>query len=161
MSCEGLLINTSDTGSSGVLLEALKLINQGKSSCVIIRGCSIIHTADGRGVSPLLKAYANEPEILLNAFVVDKIIGKAAAMILVLGRVSRVYGLIMSAAGREYLERHGITAEFGRCVDVIKNRELNGTCPIEKSVIDIDDPREGLTAMNAAIKELMNSAGRE
>ena len=145
----------------GALAEALKLINSGKFSCVIINSGSIIHKADGRGVSPLLKAYANEPEILKNAFVVDKIIGKAAAMILALGGAGRVYGLIMSVSGREYLERHGIKAEFGRCVDVISNRERSGICPIEKSVMDIEDPREGLDVMSARIKEMMKSASSQ
>ena len=146
---------------SGALAEALKLINSGKISCVVINNGSIVHTADGRGVSPLLKAYANEPDILKNAYVADKIIGKAAAMILVLGGVKQAYGVIMSAAGRAYLERHGITAGFGRCVDVISNRDRNGICPIEKSVMDIEDPEEGLKVMSAAIRELMKPAGNQ
>ena len=145
----------------GVLAEALKLINSGKFSCVIINNGSIVHKADGRGVSPLLKAYANQPEILKNAFVVDKIIGKAAAMILTLGQANRGYGMIMSVSGREYLERHGIKAEFGRCVDVISNRERNGICPIEQSVMDIEDPREGLSVMSATINEMMKSASSQ
>jgi len=149
------------TKPDGILAEALKLINTGKISCVIVNGGAIVHKADGRGVSPLLKAYADQPEILHNAFVVDKIIGKAAAMILVLGRVNKVYGMIMSAAGRDYLERHGITAEFGRCVDVISNRERNGICPIEKSVMNIDDPKEGLKVMSATITNMMKSASNQ
>jgi len=151
----------ADTKPEGVLTEALKLIDSGKISCVVVSGGSIVHTADGRGVSPLLAAYAGEPEILKGAFVVDKIIGKAAAMILTLGGASRVYGLIMSVSGREYLERHGIAAEFGRCVDVISNRERNGICPIEKSVMDIEDPCEGLDVMSAAIREMMKPAGNQ
>jgi len=151
----------ADTNPDGVLAEALKLINSGKISCVVIQNGTVVHKADGRGVSPLLKAYATQPEILENAFVVDKIIGKAAAMILVLGRAKRVYGMITSVSGREYLERHGIVSEFGRCVDVISNRERNGICPIEKSVMDIDDPREGLKVMSAAINEMMKSASNQ
>jgi len=151
----------ADTKPAGVLTEALKLISGGKISCVIINNGAIIHTADGRGVSPLLKIYADEPDILINAFVVDKIIGKAAAMILALGRVNKVYGMIMSTAGRGYLERHGVAAEFGRCVDVISNRERNGICPIEKSVMDIEDPREGLKVMSATISTLVKSASNQ
>lgn len=141
-----------------LLGQAQALINGGDISCVVIQDDRIIHTADGRGVSPLLKLYRDDPGKLRDAFVVDKIIGKAAAMILVLGGATRVYGLVMSVAGRRYLEQHGITAEYGRCVDVISNREQNGICPIEKSVMDIDDPVMGLTHIEATICDLMKKA---
>ena len=150
-----------NTNPDGVLAEALKSIDSGRISCVIIKDGSIIHTADGRGVSPLLKIYANQPEILNGAFVVDKIIGKAAAMVLVLGHVKRVYGVVMSVAGREYLDKRGIKAESGRCVDVISNRDRNGICPIEKSVMDIDDPQEGLKVIGSTVANLTKSAANQ
>ena len=139
--------------------EALALIKGGDVSCVVMRGQAIIHTADGRGVSPILNLYRSQPETLYGAVVVDKIIGKAAAMILVLGKVERTYGLVMSAAGREYLERHGVVTEYKLCVDVISNRSGNGICPIEKSVLAVDNPEEGLARIEEMMAQLRSMAG--
>lgn len=138
------------------LEDALSLIHSGKTSCVVIRGGRIVHSDDGRGVSPLLRLYDNDFGILDGAFVVDKLIGKAAAMILVLGGAKGVYGEIMSAAAKDYLENRGIEARYGRCVDVISNREGNGICPIERSVWDIDEPQEGVLTIKETVKMLMN-----
>jgi len=143
--------------TDGLITEALDIISGGKASCVIIKDGAVVHTADGRGVSPLLRLYESDPEKLRDAVVVDKIVGKAAAMIATLGRAARAYGIVMSTAGREYLERHGIIVEYGRCVDAISNRESNGICPIENSVLDIDDPKQGLDIIKATVKSLMKA----
>lgn len=133
---------------------ALAHIKEGEASCVVLQQGAVVHMADGRGVSPLLALYSTDPAKMKHALVVDRIIGKAAAMILVLGGVSQVYGMVMSAAGREYLEQHGIRVQYGLCVDVISNRDQNGICPIEKSVLDIADPHTGLEAIKATMQAL-------
>ena len=137
-----------------MLEKAVEMINGGTISLAVINKDEIVHTEYGRGVSPLLNIFNTQPEILKSAFVVDKIIGKAAAMILVAGGVSRAYGLVMSAAGREYLEKHGILADYTELVDIISNRDGTDMCPIEKSIIDIDDAAEGLKIISATIDKL-------
>jgi len=135
---------------------ALELMSREPISCVVMQNGTTVYTADGRGVSPLLRLYDNSPNTLKEAFVVDKIIGKAAAMLLVLGGAVRVYGVVMSVPGCAYLEQHGIETAYDRRVDFITNRDRNGICPIEGAVLDIDDPHEGLTAIRATIDRLMN-----
>ncbi len=144
---------------SAALEEAKGIIQRGEYTCIVLQGEQIIYQAEGRGVSPLMRLYESEPAKLKNAVVADKIIGKAAAMLLVLGGARYVYGATMSAAGLAYLQKHGIRAEYGRCVDVISNRTRTGICPIERSVLEIDDPRKGLEHMKAAIAKLMRQAG--
>ncbi len=137
-----------------LLAEAWNMIKSEGTSCVIIKEGSIIHTADGRGVAPLLAIYEKEREKLAASCVVDRIIGKAAAMILVLGGIQSVYGEVMSKAAREYLEARGIPCQYGLCVDVITGRTGTGICPIESSVLEIDDPAEGLEALTQRLAEL-------
>ena len=138
--------------------EAVKLISNEGTSCVVLQNGVIVHTADGRGVSPLLRLYENNPALFKGAVVVDRIIGKAAAMILVLGGVSGVYGDTMSRSAENYLKARGIETGFNRCVDVISNREKNGICPIERSVLDTDDPQKGLEQIKETVKVLMRAA---
>lgn len=141
------------------LKEARQLIRSGKASCVVIQYDTIVHMADGRGVSPLLKLYKSSPELLKGALVVDKIIGKAAAMILLLAGAEAIHGEVMSASARDYLQKHSAAHTYGRCVDVITARDKTGICPIEKSVLEIDDPQEGLEAIQATLAVLMKPAG--
>jgi len=141
-------------GKANVLDEARGMIKAGDVSCVVIKDGSIAHTACGRGVSPLRAIYEDKPEMLKNAFVVDKIIGKAAAVILVLGKAKQAHGIIMSFSAKQYLETHGIAVGFDRCVDVITARSGSGICAIEKSVIDIDDPYEAYDTLTRKIESL-------
>lgn len=122
-----------------ILNKAVQMIKEEKASCVIIKKNEIIYSAYGHGVAPLIALYENEPEILKDAFIVDKVIGKAAAMIAVLGGASKVYGLLMSTAAESYLKEYNIHAEYGRCVEVISNRTGDGLCPLEKTVLNVDD----------------------
>lgn len=144
---------------SGVLDEARQLIQEGQADCVIIHDGKIVSTGKGRGIAPLLSIYHNTPELLRGALVVDKIIGKAAAMILVLGGAKSAHGLVMSAAARAYLQKYKVVAGNDRCVDMITARTGAGICPIEQSVLAIDNPASGLAAMEQRLGELRHAAG--
>ena len=74
-----------DRGRKNALLSALNLISEDTAACVVIKGGVIVRTEYGRGIGPMMKLY--ESGILKDAFVVDKIVGKAAAMIMTLGGV--------------------------------------------------------------------------
>lgn len=136
------------------LSHAKQMITEEKASCVIIKNNTIVHSAIGNGVKPLIALYENNPEMLKGAFVVDKVIGKAAAMIAVLGGATKVYGVVMSKAAEEYLHHKKIPAKYGRCVDVISNRTGDGLCPLEKAVMDIDDPATAYQVLKDTIRKL-------
>jgi hypothetical protein len=145
----------------GALVEACGMIRTQEISCVVISDGEIIHAADGRGVSPLLALYHQEREKLKGNCVVDRIIGKAAAMILVLGGARAAYGEIMSAAACAYLAERGIPFQYGEYIEVVTNQAGTGMCPIEDSVIAIDSPEEGRAAMARRIEELRKAARSE
>ncbi len=134
--------------------EAKRLIAAPGTSVVMIRDGRIIHQADGRGVKPLLEAYENQPEVLNGSLVVDTLIGKAAAMILVLGGVHSVHGTTMSEAGAEYLKKRGIPLSYDRKIELISNREGTGVCPLERSVMELDDPKEGYEKLKETVCQL-------
>ena len=144
--------------NAAILTEACDRIQSEGTSCVVIRGDEIIHTADGRGVAPLLALYSQHRDMLKDSCVVDRIVGKAAAMILVLGEVKAVYGDVMSEAAREYLSARGMAFRCGRYVDVISAQSGAGICPIESSVLAIDDPVAGLAAVIQRVAELQQAA---
>ena len=146
----------SKEGVTAQMEEAIMLIRSGKASCIVIKDGKILRKLNGRGIGPVIALY--EEGIINNAEVVDKIIGKAAAMILVLGNVKKVYGEIMSKEAEKYLRAHHIEVDYGRCIDVINSREGNGICPMERAVMTIDEPLEALQVLKQTLIALRKEA---
>ena len=84
----------------------------------------------------------------------DLIVGKAAAMLFVKAGVVCVHGNTMSAAGRDYLSRHGVPCTFDVLAERIIDRTGTDVCPMEKTVAEIADADEGFEALKAKLKEI-------
>jgi hypothetical protein len=132
---------------------AIHLIEQDAAACVVIRNGVIERTEKGRGIGPILKLY--DEGALEGAYVVDKIIGKAAAMMLTEGGAGACYALTMSRAAKDWLTSHGVKANCRDCVDVIINRTGDGMCPMEETVLNIEDAKQGIEAVRKKREELM------
>ena len=154
-SVEGIL----KVQKKNAVVSAKNLIENQKATCVVIKQGKILNIEQDRGVRPVIALY--EQGLLQDAVVVDKIIGKAAAMVLVLGGVSACYGVTMSSAALEYLKAHGVRAEYGTLTEHIINRKGDGICPMEQTVAEINDPNEALVALKAKMEELSALAQKE
>ena len=137
------------------LAAARKMILTETATCILLQNGEIVHTGSGRGVKPLLAAYEQNPNLLRGAVLADKIIGKAAAMIVVLGGVRQVFALTMSTAAREYLAAHNIPSACDHEVKMIFNRTGDGLCPLEQSVLELSEPEAGYRALKETIRRLM------
>jgi len=140
--------------------EARGMIREGAAECVVIRDGKL-HVGRGRGVMPLLDFSDRTPGLLRGATVVDKVIGRAAAALLISGGARAVYGETMSADAREFLERHGVAADCGKLVPRILNADRSDLCPLEKSVAGIDDPVAAAAALRRKVAELRKKAPRK
>lgn len=131
---------------------AKNLISTDAAVLAVIKNGEIVKTYQGRGVVPAINAL--EDGILNDAYIVDKVIGKASAMILSLGGVKGVTGVIMSRPALEYLRSAGIDAEYDVLCEYIENRTKDGMCPMEQTVKDLSDPKAALEAVKAKQQEL-------
>lgn len=102
-------------------------------------GCSCIICNNGRtqayharGVADLYRLLVNRPQELDGAFVADKVVGKGAAAIMILGGVQEVYAALISTPALALLHANGVTVAYGHQVPAIKNRAGNGPCPVEE-----------------------------
>ncbi len=134
-----------------VRLSALSLIERG-AGCVVIKDGKIVKVKNERGVSPVMELY--ESGELKGAYVVDKIIGRAAAMLLILGGAEGCYGVVMSKGAKELLKTHGIGAGYETLAEFIQNRSGDGVCPMETAVKNISDPKDGYTALKKALESI-------
>ena len=144
------------TANQEAISRAIKAIEAGECGCAVIKNNVIIHKGIGRGVSPLLELAESADGLkkMENAIVIDRIIGKAAAMLLVYGKAKFAYGLTMSKSAKEYLHAYGIETKNNRCVDAISDRTGRGICPMERSVMEIDDASVGLKKIQETLASL-------
>lgn len=140
------------------LEQAKKLLNTGEYSCVLYRA-GTVYTSTKRGVAPLLEWRA-AGTMLKDFSAADKIIGKAAAMLLVLAGVKEVFAPVISKPALQVLSSYGIHAEYETLTEMIINRSGTGPCPMEQAVADIDDPAQALIAIQNKLK-LLQSGEKE
>lgn len=101
-----------------------------KYSCVIRNG-NDIRVFRERGVKDLYCLLNEDTEFLEGAFVADKVVGKAAAALMILGGVKQVYAGVISQPAYQLFQLSNVTVEFTSIVPYIINRTKTGWCPLE------------------------------
>ena len=132
--------------------QALQLLQTGKYTCVACKN-GVIHTAQQRGVRPLLN-WLDEGADLMGAAVADRVVGRGAAFLYRLLGVRCVYGAVMSMPAVKVLRAGGIETQWGSLAEGIHNRDNTGPCPIEYSTAVTDDPEEALIIIRAELNML-------
>lgn len=109
----------------------------------------VIFTKDGRtlesslsGVSPLTEWLQKDPELLRGASIADRVVGKAAALLMLYGGVKEVYADVISAHAAVCLGERCVPFYEGERVPYIVNRTRTGMCPMEKLCLDTNLPHE-------------------
>jgi len=124
------------------LLERAKvLLNDSGASFVAVKEGEE-HISNDKGIAPILKILDETPGFLKGAFVADKVIGKAAALLLQYAGVERLYARTLSQLAVQVLDDSFMTYEYDQLVPNIINRTGDGMCPMELKVLEISDPTE-------------------
>lgn len=113
-----------------------------------------IYTSQLKGIAPLINPMKENQLFFKDAIVVDRVIGKAAAMLLALSQVQYIYAYVLSRKAREILDAYKIDYDYGKLADYIVNRDHTGMCPMEKTVYDMTDLNEALAALIQKQEEL-------
>ena len=127
------------------------LLHAGNYSCVIRNG-DIVRSFIRRGVADLYRLLNEEPAFLQGAWVADKVVGKAAAALMLLGGVERLHADVLSCPAWSLLERSGMEAAYGCLVPYVKNRDQSGWCPLEA----LCHEKESLTDIYGVIDAFVN-----
>ena len=120
-----------------------------KSSLQVIKNGRVVFESDKEWLHPLfdLEDYLRAKSITIHgAEVHDKVIGKAAALMIIRLEPGSVYGEVMSELGQSALEKAGIPYSYSKLVDHID-------CLTEELLMNEDDP-------DRAYKLLRQRAGR-
>ena len=133
----------------GGLLAEMKTLVMGGVSCVAAKDGVIVAKETGRGIMPIMKLLADGK--LAHALVVDKVVGRAAAAICIVGKAKKVHAMMMSAEAAALLKAHGVEASADKTVPKILNRDLTDSCPMEQTIDGIEDPAEMVKALRSRL----------
>lgn len=138
-------------------IKELKTILEKNNYTLVVDRKGEIYTSYLKGVAPVLNPMKEDIYFFEDAIVVDRVVGKAAAMLFVKGHVQRIHTHIISLYACQILEKYDIKYTYDECVDYIINRQGNGMCPMEEAVLNIDDIDEAFIALIKKQEELMKN----
>ena len=136
---------------------AIRELDEGGYTCVVRNG-QRNYVSNHRGIAPLVHWLEETPCVLKNAVVADKVIGKAAALLLVHGGIKELYTRVISRPAVAVLRRAEISFSYGEMVEYIENRDKTGRCPMELRAEDIESPFEAFLVFSKIVNnnELKN-----
>lgn len=135
--------------------KALAVLRNTDASFVYVTEEAVL-TSEYKGIRRLL-TLVNEQTVLAEGFVADRIVGKAAALLMVLQGAKNVYAETIDQPALAVFRTHGVNVLFRKLVPIIINRAGDGICPMENAVLAVDDPREAFTVLSETVKKLMNA----
>ena len=110
----------------------LEYFSGGKWSFVLISGHEIIFRSKSDRLKPLIACIKKRKKEMREGIVFDKVVGRAAAILLSHARVKEVWTPVISRGGRMILQKNKIKASFGKEVENIMNQKGDDLCPMEK-----------------------------
>ena len=133
-----------------LLEQAKKSLTESSATFVMIRGGKTF-SSEMRGVAPILDLLREDPDALEDWVVADKVIGKAAALLLMYGRIKALYTKVISSHALNVLKDSRIEVVYDKLVPYVINRDGTDMCPMEKLVLEIGSPEEAFEALDKKI----------
>ena len=137
------------------LEKAIKILEKEKDLTLVLVLNESIYKSSEKGIKPLLQLL-NSGKNYLNYSAADKIVGKAAAMLYKLLNVNDIYGEVMSIRAINFLEQNNTNFKYKIKTNEIINRKGTGICPMEQTVLNIENPTEAKKLLENKLKELIN-----
>ncbi len=133
-------------------LKEAMLSLKGHTVCAVYN--ETLNLSRERGLKPLIGWLEEDPDFLRGACVADKIIGRAAAFIMVHAGAAEVYAGVISHGALSVFEEAGIPCTYTNTCIAISNRRGDGICPMEKAVSRIKDPKEAYETLREKVLSL-------
>ncbi len=122
-------------------------------SLLIMKENVTVFASREEGMKPLVEAIhqVGLPR-LANTIVLDKIVGKAAALLISYFQAQEVHCLVLSTRAQTVLDMHRIPYTAEQLTPEILNRWGTGLCPFEQAVRDVEDPHEGYARVRTTLQ---------
>ena len=138
--------------------QLVHLLHQTGCSLVVEDSKGEVTSYNRKGVRDLIYLLDNEPERLQGARVADKVIGKAAAGLIIRGGVKCLYAEILSRQALPLLDNNHIDYTYGTLVDAIVIPEGDNRCPLEQIVASATDAKGVESLLRKHFEEVKRSS---
>ncbi len=135
------------------IYELKNILLKENHTIVIYKSDASVVVSDDRGVAPLMKLLKENKEQLRDSMIADKVIGKAAALLMVYAGVKEVFTPTISVPAIEVFEKHDVKITYDKVVERIINRKGDGLCPMETLCLNVENPEEAFFKVNEFIKK--------
>lgn len=136
------------------LLDRAKRTLKNNSHTFVCINDEEVFTSQKQGIAPIMELLETNKKMLEGAYIADKVIGKAAALLLVKGGIKELYADIISEHALSVLKEKQIIVTYGALVPFIKNRRKDGMCPMEETVLEIESPEDAYIKLKEKIKSM-------
>lgn len=106
-----------------------------------------LYVSRQKGIAPIMDMLKKDRTFFKDCVIVDAVIGKASAMMLVYGKAAHIHGKIMSESAITFLDTQDITYSYEERCSYIINRTKDGLCPMEQAVMSMDDLQQAYHAL--------------
>ena len=135
--------------------ELINLLHTGGYSCVIANEGKI-RPFTQRGVADLYDLLTREPEFLKGALIADKVVGKGAAALMILGGIKELYTDVVSSNAMDLFQTSDVKVDFVQEVPFIWNRDHTGWCPVETMCSEEESAEAILQLIRGFLERIKN-----
>jgi len=128
---------------------AKKILREESLSLVIVKKDKVLFKSRSSGISGLLQAIENLNDGLHKSSVADRVIGRAAALLLVYFHAKEAYCATVSSEGLRVLKESNIPLEHENIVSRILDKEGKDICPFERFSLTVSSPEEAYENLKA------------
>lgn len=134
---------------------AKRILKERKLTLAIVRNGKLIFESNDHGIIGFIKAIEELGGELNGAYMADKIVGRAIALLAIYAGIRGVYAEIISKYGLKTLMEGNIEEiEYGEIVDVIMDKTGRNICPFEKEAQETYEPSKAYEKFKLMIKAL-------
>ncbi len=130
---------------------AKSILSDKGATLAIVKEGRVLFESDSSGIRGLLQAIEKLGKEMAGSSVADKVVGRAAALLLAHSSVREVYASVLSREGLKVLEENHIKIEHENLVQIILDQTGKKICPFEKFSSEIK-------SLDAAYEQLKNFA---
>jgi iron complex outermembrane receptor protein len=134
--------------------QLIDILHKKDCSLVVRAKTGEVTTYDKKGVRDLIWILDNDTDRLQQAQIADKVVGKAAAGLIIQGGIAEVYADVMSRLALPLLDASGIIYSYGELVDRIVIPAGDNRCPLERIVADAQTTVEVETMLRQHFQEM-------
>ncbi len=132
------------------LIKALELLKNHRLA--LYKDNSLI-TSEERGIKPMMDIILNNVNVE-NYSAADRSVGKAVAFLFAKAKIKSIHAEVLSKHATEVFDKYKIDYYADKIVPYIINRNGDDMCPMEKSVLNVDNYEDAFEILKNKMIEM-------